>query len=34
VYITFTPLEGTTGTVLMFIDPEALGDEGEASKYA
>lgn len=24
VYITFTPLEGTTGTVLMFINPEAL----------
>lgn len=25
VYITFTPLEGTTGTVLMFINPEAVG---------
>lgn len=29
VYITFTPLEGTTGTVLMFINPEAVGQEGD-----
>lgn len=34
VYITFTPLEGTTGTVLMFINPEAMGDDGEVSQYA
>lgn len=27
VYITFTPLEGTTGTVLMFINPGALGED-------
>lgn len=29
VYITFTPLEGTTGTVLMFINPEAVGQAGD-----
>lgn len=28
VYITFTPLEGTTGTVLMFLEPE----EGEVAQ--
>jgi len=27
VYITFTPLEGTTGTVLMFLEPEAKDAE-------
>lgn len=31
VYITFTPLEGTTGTVLMFINPEAVGNESKAT---
>lgn len=30
VYITFTPLEGTTGTVLMFINPEALGSSEQS----
>lgn len=29
VFITFTPLEGTTGTVLMFINPDALDDAEE-----
>jgi phage terminase large subunit-like protein len=30
VYLTFTPLEGTTGTVLMFVNPEAINAKGAA----